>query len=39
MTLNHETLHLPDSDGQFLSTYTADVGSPSEERLRRLLAV
>lgn len=38
MTLNYETLHIPDSDGQFISTYTADVGSPSDEKLRILLS-
>jgi transcriptional regulator with XRE-family HTH domain len=38
MTLNYETLQIPDSDGQFLSTYTADLGSPSEERLRILMS-
>jgi hypothetical protein len=38
MTLNYETLNVPDSGGQFLSTYTADVGSPSEERLRILMS-
>ncbi|TGN75688.1 XRE family transcriptional regulator [Streptomyces bauhiniae] len=38
MTLNYETLHIADSDGQFLSTYTADVGSPSEEKLRILMS-
>ncbi|MGI5189929.1 helix-turn-helix domain-containing protein [Promicromonospora sp. CA-289599] len=37
MTLNYETLDVPESGGQFLSTYTADVGSPSEERLSALL--
>lgn len=38
MTLNYETLEVPDSGGQFLSTYTADVGSPSDEKLRLLLS-
>lgn len=38
MTLNYETLSLPDSGGQFISTYTADAGSPSDERLRILLS-
>ena len=38
MTLNYETLTIPDSDGQFLSTYTADVGSPSEEKLQILMS-
>jgi transcriptional regulator with XRE-family HTH domain len=38
MTLNYETLDVPDSGGQFLSTYTADVGSPSEEKLRILMS-
>lgn len=37
MTLNYETLDVPDSGGQFLSTYTADVGSRSEARLRLLM--
>lgn len=38
MTLNYETLDIADSGGQFLSTYTADVGSPSEEKLQILLS-
>lgn len=38
MTLNYETLHIADSGGQFLSAYTADVGSPSEEKLRILMS-
>lgn len=38
MTLNYETLSVPGSDGQFLSTYTADAGSPSDEKLRLLLS-
>ncbi|GAA5063644.1 helix-turn-helix transcriptional regulator [Nocardia callitridis] len=38
MTLNYETLTVPGSGGQFLSTYTADVGSPSDEKLRILLS-
>ncbi|MFL1379985.1 helix-turn-helix transcriptional regulator [Nocardiopsis protaetiae] len=38
MTLNYETLVVPESDGWFLSTYTADVGSPSEERLSILMS-
>ncbi|WP_433559212.1 helix-turn-helix transcriptional regulator [Pseudonocardia xinjiangensis] len=38
MTLNYETLEIPGSDGQFLSIYTADVGSPSDEKLRILLS-
>ncbi|MBB4689559.1 helix-turn-helix transcriptional regulator [Amycolatopsis jiangsuensis] len=38
MTLNYETLNIADSAGQFVSTYTADVGSPSEERLNILLS-
>jgi len=38
MTLNYETLDIADSGGQFLSTYTAAVGSPSEERLRILMS-
>ncbi|MEU3980589.1 helix-turn-helix transcriptional regulator [Streptomyces sp. NPDC026672] len=38
MTLNYETLDIPDSGGQFLSTYTADVGSPSEEKLNILMS-
>lgn len=38
MDLNYETLDVPDSGGQFLSTYTADIGSPSEERLRILMS-
>jgi hypothetical protein len=38
MTLNYQTLQVSGSDGQFLSTYTADVGSPSEEKLQLLLS-
>lgn len=38
MTLNYETLNVPGDDGLFISTYTADVGSPSEEKLRLLLS-
>ncbi|MFE6553189.1 hypothetical protein ACFVHS_33010 [Streptomyces sp. NPDC057746] len=38
MTLNYETLDISGSDGQFLSTYTADVGSPSDENLRLLIS-
>lgn len=38
MTLNYETLDISGSDGQFLSTYTADVGSPSDEKLRLLIS-
>ncbi|MET0450311.1 MAG: helix-turn-helix transcriptional regulator [Mycobacterium sp.] len=37
MTLNYETLNVPGRDGVFVSTYTADAGSPSEHRLRTLL--
>lgn len=33
MTLNYETLDIAGSGGQFLSAYTADVGSPSAEKL------
>ena len=38
MTLNYETLDVPDSAGQFFSIYTADVGSPSAEKLQILLS-
>jgi transcriptional regulator with XRE-family HTH domain len=38
MTLNYETLNVPGDDGIFVSTYTADVGSPSDEKLRLLLS-
>ncbi len=38
MTLNYETLDIADSGGQFLSTYTADVGSPSAEKLAILMS-
>ncbi|MFI8528620.1 hypothetical protein ACIGB8_29475 [Promicromonospora sukumoe] len=38
MSLNYETLHLPDSGGLFLSAYTADVGSPSQEKLDILMS-
>jgi transcriptional regulator with XRE-family HTH domain len=37
MTLNYETLDVPGDDGMFVSTYAADVGSPSEDQLRRLI--
>ncbi|WP_440105057.1 helix-turn-helix transcriptional regulator [Streptosporangium sp. H16] len=36
MRLNYQTLHLPDSHGQTIVIYTADTGSPSEEKLRLL---
>lgn len=36
--VNFETLDIDGSDGQFISAYTTDVGSPSEERLRLLLS-
>lgn len=39
MALNYETLTVPGSDGMFISTYTADLGSPAEEKLRLLTAV
>lgn len=35
-TLNYETLALPSDDGQSVIIYTADHGSPSEEKLRLL---
>jgi transcriptional regulator with XRE-family HTH domain len=38
MTLNYETLKVPGDEGWFLSTYAADVGSPSDEKLRLLLS-
>lgn len=38
MTLNYETLEVSGADGQFLSTHTADVGSPSDEKLRLLMS-
>ncbi|TWG07598.1 helix-turn-helix transcriptional regulator [Saccharopolyspora dendranthemae] len=38
ITLNYETLDIPESGGQFISTYTAEVGSPSDEKLRILLS-
>jgi hypothetical protein len=38
MTLNYQTLEVSGTDGQFLSTYTADVGSPSDEKLRLLMS-
>ncbi|WP_326794469.1 helix-turn-helix transcriptional regulator [Streptomyces sp. NBC_01808] len=36
LTLNFETLHLPDDPEQFLTVYTAPAGSPDAERLRLL---
>ncbi|MEU8377690.1 helix-turn-helix transcriptional regulator [Streptosporangium sp. NPDC048865] len=36
MRLNYQTLRLPDSRGQTVVVYTADTGSPSEEKLRLL---
>ncbi|GAA2234292.1 helix-turn-helix transcriptional regulator [Promicromonospora sukumoe] len=38
MSLNYETFDIPDSGGQFLSTYTADVGSPAAEKLSILMS-
>lgn len=38
MTLNYETMHPPADPGLSLVLYTADVGSPSEAKLRELLA-
>jgi transcriptional regulator with XRE-family HTH domain len=38
MTLNYETLELPDDAGLTLTLYSADVGSPSEAKLHELLA-
>ncbi|MFC7465660.1 helix-turn-helix transcriptional regulator [Brachybacterium sp. GCM10030252] len=38
MTLSYETLEVPESGGQFLSTYTADVGSPAAEKLSILMS-
>ena len=38
MTLNYETLDVAGSGGQFLSTYTADVGSPAAEKLSILMS-
>jgi transcriptional regulator with XRE-family HTH domain len=37
MTLNYETLNVPGQDGVFISTYTADAGSASEDKLQCLL--
>ncbi|GGT41044.1 helix-turn-helix domain-containing protein [Streptomyces chromofuscus] len=36
MRLNWQTLHLPDSHGQTIIIYSADTGSPSEDKLRLL---
>lgn len=36
MRLNWQTMHLPDGLGQSIVVYTADTGSPSEEKLRLL---
>lgn len=36
LRLNWQTLRLPDSDGQTIVVYSADTGSPSEEKLRLL---
>jgi transcriptional regulator with XRE-family HTH domain len=39
MTLNYETMHLPADAGLSLILYTADPGSPSEAKLRELVAL
>jgi hypothetical protein len=36
LTLRYETMALPRDDGQSVIVYTADRGSPSEEKLRLL---
>jgi transcriptional regulator with XRE-family HTH domain len=36
LRLNWQTLRLPDSEGQTVVVYSADTGSPSEEKLRLL---
>lgn len=38
IAVNFETLAIDRSDGQFISAYTVDVGSPSEERLKLLMS-
>lgn len=38
LTLNYDTLPVPDTDGQILCAYTTDPGSPSEEKLSLLLS-
>jgi transcriptional regulator with XRE-family HTH domain len=38
ITVNYETMHLPADPGLSLILYTADPGSPSEAKLRELLA-
>lgn len=38
MTLNYETLGAAGDDGQFISAYTADVGSADDEKLRLLMS-
>lgn len=38
ITLNYETLEVPGPEGLFMSIYTTDVGSPSDEKLRILLS-
>jgi len=37
-TISYETLAIDGSDGQVLTTYTADAGSPSDEKLKLLLS-
>ncbi|GHH60814.1 helix-turn-helix domain-containing protein [Lentzea cavernae] len=36
MRINWQTLHLPGAEGQTIVVYSADTGSPSEEKLRLL---
>jgi hypothetical protein len=36
MTINYETLPLPGDAGRTVIVYSADTGSPSEEKLRLL---
>lgn len=38
MTLNYETLDVSGDDGLFISTYSADPGSPSDEKLGLLIS-
>lgn len=38
LDLSYDTFDIPNSDGQVMCTYTADPGSPTEEKLKLLLS-